>query len=79
MPGSSHKVTGDLTIKGITHPLSFPAQVDVTAKGATVTAKEIKVDRTLYDIRYGSGKFVQELGDKLIYDDFSLNLKIVAK
>lgn len=69
------QVSGDLTIKGQTHPVSFPATVVVEGKKATGSAKVV-VDRTLYGIRYGSGKFFQNLGDKVIDDTFSLELKL---
>lgn len=74
--GNMYKLTGDLTIKGITKPISFDAEVvnDNTGSKATAT---IKVDRTLYDVRYGSGKFFENLGDKAIYDDFDLEVELV--
>ncbi len=72
------EVAGELTIKGITHPISFPATVSF--EGGKVTAKgTAKIDRTKWNVRYGSGKFFQGLGDKLIYDDFELSLDLVAK
>ncbi len=70
-------VTGDLTIKGITHPVTIPATLK--QEGDKLTAKgEVKVDRTLYNVKYGSGKFFQGLGDKLISDDFELKLDLYA-
>lgn len=77
--GSDVTVNGDLTIKGATHPISFPATAMVSGGKAEVVAKGVKVDRTLYDIRYGSGKFFQGLGDKVIYDEFLLDIHLVAK
>lgn len=74
---NTYDVTGDLTIKGITKPISFPATVVVTPTGATAKAT-VKVDRTNYDVKYGSGKFFEGLGDKAIYDDFTLELDVVA-
>ena len=65
-------VKGKLTIKGITEPVSF-----VVKKTGNIYSSTITVDRTLYDIRYGSGKFFDNLGDKTIYDDFTLDVKIV--
>lgn len=64
---------GNLTIKGITHPIEFEA----TQNENTFTAS-LTVDRTLYNVRYGSGKFFDNLGDKTIYDDFTLDVEIVA-
>ncbi|AYN67022.1 YceI family protein [Euzebyella marina] len=64
---NSYEVTGDLTIKGITKPVTF----DVSIYGSKATAT-VKVDRTNYDIKYGSGSFFENLGDKTIYDEFDL-------
>ena len=72
-----YAVTADLTIKGITHPINFDALLKLGSDRATVTA-DLKIDRTLYDVRYGSGKFFDDLGDKTIDDIFELNVKIVA-
>jgi polyisoprenoid-binding protein YceI len=64
---NSYEVTGDLTIKGITKPVTF----DVSVYGNKATAT-MKVDRAQYDVRYGSGSFFENLGDKTIYDEFDL-------
>ena len=64
---NSYQVTGDLTIKGITKPVTF----DVSVYGSKATAT-LKVDRAEYDVRYGSGSFFDNLGDKTIYDEFDL-------
>ncbi|CAM4345343.1 YceI family protein [Zobellia nedashkovskayae] len=64
---NAYEVTGDLTIKGITKPITF----DVSVYGSKATAS-VKVDRTAYDIKYGSGSFFENLGDKAIYDEFDL-------
>lgn len=74
----SGNVVGDLTIKGITHEVSFPAEVSVN--GNTVTASgTASIDRTKYDIRYGSGKFFSDLGDKMILDEFEIKFDLKAK
>ena len=70
-------VTGDLTIKGITKPITFDAAVK-NEGGKIVGTSAIKVDRTNYDIKYRSGKFFQDLGDKAIYDEFDLEVSLVA-
>jgi len=64
---NSYEVTGELTIKGITNPISF----DVSVYGSKATAS-LKVDRTNYDIKFRSGNFFENLGDKTIYDEFDL-------
>jgi len=72
------KITGDLTIKGITKQLTFDAKYTLTGDKMVAEAT-IPVDRTKYDIKYGSGSFFDSLGDKTIYDEFILDLKLVAK
>jgi polyisoprenoid-binding protein YceI len=75
--GNEYTFTGDLTIKDITHPVTFDATMDV--KNNKLTAKgEVEVDRTLYDIKFRSGRFFSDLGDNLIYDTFTLNFDVVA-
>lgn len=74
----SANVTGNLTIKGKTNPITFPAKVSVAADKVTASATGITVDRTLFDIRYGSGKFFKGLGDKVINDQFWLDVNLVA-
>lgn len=75
--GNKYLFKGNLTIKGITHPAEFEATVSTS--GSEFTAEgTLVVDRTLYDVRYGSGKFFDNLGDKTIYDDFTLDFKVVA-
>ncbi|WP_437372955.1 YceI family protein [Maribacter litoralis] len=67
MNDNSYTVTGDLTIKGITKPVTLV--VSMFENKATAT---VKIDRTKFDIKYGSGSFFDNLGDKAIYDDFDL-------
>ncbi|MEL7145417.1 MAG: YceI family protein, partial [Bacteroidota bacterium] len=69
-PGK-YKVTGDLTIKGTTKEIKFIAN----QSGNTATA-DLVIDRSEYDIRYGSGSFFENLGDKTIYDDFELSVSL---
>lgn len=72
------EVVGDLTIKGITHEISFPAEVKVS--GSSLSANgTAKIDRTRWDIKYGSGKFFSDLGDRMINDDFEIKFELAAK
>jgi polyisoprenoid-binding protein YceI len=73
----AYDVTGKLTIKGITNELKFPATVKSDGKKVTADAK-ITVDRTKYDIKFRSSNFFQNLGDKAIDNDFTLDVSLVA-
>jgi polyisoprenoid-binding protein YceI len=76
-PGE-YKLVGNLTIKNKTKEIKFDA--NVKESGANYVAEAaIKIDRTDFDVRYGSGSFFDSLGDKTIYDEFDLNVKVVTK
>ncbi|MGI9533020.1 YceI family protein [Lutimonas sp.] len=64
---NSYEVTADLTIKDKTNPVTF----DISIYGNKATAN-IKIDRTEFDVRYGSTSFFDDLQDKAIYDEFDL-------
>ncbi|SEF78685.1 YceI family protein [Algoriphagus boritolerans] len=74
---TDYTITGDLTIKGITKPVTFPAKVAVAGNKMTATGT-IKFDRTHYDIKFRSGNFFENLGDRMIYDEVNLDVKLVA-
>lgn len=76
--GENTTIKGTLAIKGISKPIEFPAKV-VVKEGIAEASGKAKVDRTQWDIRYGSGKFFQGLGDKLIYDEFEVDFSLKGK
>ncbi|MEN0052526.1 MAG: YceI family protein [Mucilaginibacter sp.] len=75
---SGNHIEGDLTIKGITHPVGFDAAINVNGDMLTATGKLV-VDRTLYEMKFRSGNFFKDLGDTLIYNNFELNINVTAK
>ena len=75
--GKSHNISGNLTIKGITNPASFTATSVKDGKN-TIYTGTMTVDRTKYNIRYGSKSFFDDLGDKAIYDEFTLDFSLVV-
>lgn len=64
-------ISGDLTIKGKTNPIAFDMKMD--SNSATT---DLTIDRTKYDVRYGSNTFFDNLGDKTIYDEFDLAINL---
>jgi polyisoprenoid-binding protein YceI len=64
-------VAGDMTIKGKTNPIAF----DLKMEGNTATTTLV-IDRSKYDVKYGSGSFFDNLGDKTIYDEFTLDIML---
>ncbi len=73
-----YEVKGNLTIKGITHEITFPATIEAT-DGMVKANGTAKLDRTKWDIKFRSGKFFAGLGDTMIYDEFKITFDILAK
>jgi len=67
----TYGVVADLTIKGKTNPVTFDLDMD-----GNIASTELTIDRTKYDVRFGSGSFFDNLGDKTIYDNFKLEVEL---
>ncbi|MFA5403887.1 MAG: YceI family protein [Ignavibacteria bacterium] len=78
MPNFNNTISGNLTIKGISKGISFPASIKIE-NGVLSSFADFDIDRTEWGIKYGSGKFFENLGDKVINDKFNIKLKITAK
>ncbi len=74
----NYAISGDLTIKGITHPLSFGASVK-EVNGEVKAKASFTFDRSKYNVKFQSGSFFENLGDKVIYDDVAMTVALVAK
>jgi len=73
--GNKLAFNGDLEIKGISHPISFESEVkSVDPKVSALV--DMTFDRSKYNVRFRSGTFFQNLGDKLIYDDIEISVDI---
>lgn len=78
-PGEGDKqiISGNLTIKDITQEISFPARIRFE-NGIMKASGTASIDRTKWNIRFRSGKFFEDLGDKMIYDEMQLGVDLVA-
>ncbi len=74
----NYKIIGNLTIKETTKEVKFFANL-TESNGLVNATGKITVDRSEYNVRFGSGSFFDNLGDKTIYDEFDLNISLVAK
>ena len=72
-----YEFEGDLTIKNITHPISFYSSLD-NIDGKLNANANVTFDRSKYDVRYGSGKFFENLGDNLILDEISIDISLLT-
>ena len=79
-PGTPNcMVTGSLTIKDIRRPVSFPAVIGSREDGSISAHASFDIDRTLWNVLYGSGRLFERLGMHLVHDLISLELFIAAK
>src|SRR5687767_4680270 len=71
-------IAGNLTIKNKTQNIAFPAKITVDENKATAKARVI-IDRSKFDVQYGSENFFKDLaGDKVISNDITLDIDLVA-
>ncbi len=76
--GNNYQVTGQFTVRGNTHEETF--NIIVTQEGEKIRGKgKLVFDRTKYNIKYNSGNFFKDLGDKLIYDEVELEFDIIGE
>lgn len=74
----NYKVIGNMTIKETTKEVKFFA--NLSQNGSKMTFKgKVTIDRSEYNVKYGSGSFFDGLGDKTIYDEFDLDVTLVTK
>jgi len=71
-------ITAEITIKGRTQEIVFPAKI-IFSKDIAIAEGTINIDRTLFDIKYKSKNYFPDIGDKFIYNNFTLNFNIIAK
>ena len=71
-------ILADLTIRDMTHEFKFPF-ILTQSKNILTGEGSVDIDRTLYNIQYKSGKFFDDLGDRLIYDDFTAQFRVQTK
>jgi CDGSH-type Zn-finger protein/rhodanese-related sulfurtransferase len=79
-PGAPNlKVTGDLTLRGQTHPITFSIAAGLTPEGCPAAQAAFSIDRTRWGAVYGSGKFFHRLAGHLVNDHVDFQLRIVIK
>ena len=70
----NNNATGVLTIKDISHPIDF-----MLVKTKEGYKADLVFDRTKYNVKYASGNFFKNLGDKLILDEIELSAQLKLK
>ena len=75
---SKYIIYGNIKIRGKTEKINFPVEIEFSKKYFKAKGK-LNIDRTKFNVKYNSGKFFKSLGDKLIYDNFTLIFQIQSK
>jgi len=77
--GVTHTITGDLTIKEKTNPVTFAANVMPNGEGLSIKAADFMFDRSQFDVKFGSKNFFEDLaGDKVIKNEIKINFDVMA-
>jgi len=76
--GQTNQIIADLTIRGITHEINFPINIS-HSKSNFYAEGLIDINRTLFNIKYNSGTFFEELGDRMIYDNFTVQISLQTR
>lgn len=79
MEGGKTTLSGNLTMKGNTQNISFPATINSTGEMVSIKSESFTIDRTQWNINYGSKSVFDNLGDKFINDDMELKILVKAK
>ena len=75
---STHTVKGNLTLRGKTKGISFPARVEVTNESVKVTTPQFFINRTYWGVNYGSKSIFANLADNFIHDEMGLTINFTA-
>jgi polyisoprenoid-binding protein YceI len=73
------EVFADLTIKEITHPITIPIASGVTPDGLPAAQGTIAIDRTRWNVLYGSKKFFHRLAGHMVNDRIEIELRILTR
>lgn len=73
------ELSGNLTIKGIKNNITFPVTVSNNGDELTIVSDAFTIDRTKWNVNFGSKSVFDNLGDKFINDDMELKITVKAK
>ncbi len=74
----THTVEGNLTLRGTTRSVSFPANITMDANSIKAQTPNFIINRTNWRANYGSKSIFANLKDNFIHDEVSLKINIEA-
>lgn len=75
---ATHTINGNLTLRGKTNPVSFPATVVINGSTLTATSGKFTIDRTKWGITFKSATLASVVKDKAISDNITLQISLKA-
>jgi polyisoprenoid-binding protein YceI len=72
-------LSGNLTLKDAKNNVTFPVTVNEDGDSLTLSSEVFTIDRSKWNVQYGSKSFFDNLGDKFINDDIELKITVKAK
>lgn len=72
----THNVTGNLTMRGTTKSITFPARIESEGNKILVLSNPFAIDRTKWNVNFKSKSIFAELRDDFIHDDIILSLDL---
>lgn len=76
---TTHRIEGDLTIKGITKKVSFDASINILNGKFAASTQPFTINRTDWDVNYQSKSIIAGLKDEFIFDDITIDLELVSR
>ncbi|MBI4772778.1 MAG: YceI family protein [Deltaproteobacteria bacterium] len=78
MGAANYDIQGSLSLRGVSADIRFPATIGRTSDGAISVEAHFDLDRTRWNVIYGSGRFFEHLGMHLVYDAVSIELRVLS-
>lgn len=78
LPGATHNITGNLTMKDVSKSVTFPAEIRFTDNRIEANSTAFTINRAAWNIRYGSKTFFDDLRDNFINDEVTIQISIIA-
>lgn len=77
--GDKYIVFGNLSIKGITKAVNFPATIKVSDDEISINSEPLRLNRTYWNVNYASKSIFADIGDKFISDEIEVQVYVKAK
>ncbi|GGG56997.1 YceI family protein [Bizionia arctica] len=71
-------LSGNLKLKNVENNITIPVTISQDGESATITSETFTINRSKWNVQYGSKSFFDNLGDKFINDDIELKINVVA-